>query len=110
MTETESRWAARVQAWRSSGESAADYARGRGFEASTLRWWSSRIGRGAVASDVVSKARTPPRVRMVRLEAPSTRRAPRALTVRVGVAQVDVQPGFDRALLRELVEALGGRS
>jgi hypothetical protein len=28
--------------------------------------------------------------------------------VRVGAAQVEVRAGFDRALLRELVEALGG--
>jgi hypothetical protein len=31
----------------------------------------------------------------------------RALMIRVGGAQVEVRSGFDRALLRELVEALG---
>jgi hypothetical protein len=30
------------------------------------------------------------------------------LTVRVGAAQVEVRSGFDRGLLRELVEVLGG--
>jgi hypothetical protein len=32
------------------------------------------------------------------------------LTVRVGVAQVEVRAGFDRLLLRELVDALGDAS
>jgi hypothetical protein len=36
--------------------------------------------------------------------------SPSSLTVRVGAAQVEVRPGFDRSLLRELVEALGGAS
>ena len=110
MTETESRWAGRVKAWKASGQLAADYARGRGFEASTLRWWSSRLGRERLASDVVAKPSAAPAVRMVRLVSAPTRPAPCALTVRVGVAQVDVQRGFDHALLRELVDALGGVS
>ncbi len=75
-----------------------------------MRWWSSRLGRGTIASDVVAKPSVAPPVRMVHLVAASTRSAPRALTVRVGAAQVDVQRGFDRALLRELVDALGGAS
>jgi hypothetical protein len=36
------------------------------------------------------------------------RPAAATLTVRVGLAQVEVGIGFDGALLRELVEALGG--
>jgi hypothetical protein len=32
------------------------------------------------------------------------------LTVRVGVAGIEVQAGFDRMLLRQVVEALGGAS
>jgi hypothetical protein len=39
---------------------------------------------------------------------PVRRLAASTLTVRVGLAQVEVGSGFDRALLRELVEALGG--
>jgi len=31
-----------------------------------------------------------------------------SLTVRVGTAQVEVRSGFDRVLLRELLDALGG--
>lgn len=103
MTATESKWAERVRAWKSSGESADAYAQGRGFEGSTLRWWSSRLGRGAVTPKVSG-----PRVRMVRVVAAA--RPAGSLSVRIGVAHVEVRAGFDRALLRELVETLGGES
>jgi len=33
-----------------------------------------------------------------------------SLSVRIGAAHVEVRAGFDRALLRELVEALGSAS
>jgi len=33
-----------------------------------------------------------------------------SMWVRIGAAHVEVRTGFDRALLRELVEALGGGS
>jgi len=44
---------------------------------------------------------------MVRLVA-AAKPASGSLTVRVGTASVEVRSGFDRSLLRELVEALGG--
>jgi len=43
MTETEAKWAARVLEWRESGKAAEEFAEGRGFEASTLRFWASRL-------------------------------------------------------------------
>src|SRR4051812_33759852 len=42
---TEETWAKRVDAWRASGETADVFAHGKGYEGSTLRWWSSRLGR-----------------------------------------------------------------
>ena len=44
---TETIWARRVEAWRGSGETADVFALGKGFEGSTLRWWSSRLGRAS---------------------------------------------------------------
>jgi hypothetical protein len=104
MTETETKWAERVREWKASGQVAEDYARGRGFAVATLRWWSSRLGRGAMSSR--PPARTAP-VRMVRVVR-AARPTASVLTVRVGAAQVEVPAGFDRTLLRELVAALGG--
>jgi hypothetical protein len=106
MTETEAKWAERVRGWKASGRRAEEYARGQEFAPSTLRWWSSRLGRGVVPSRA---PRTAASVRMVRV-VPAPRREASALTVRVGVAQVEVRAGFDPTVLRELVAALGGAS
>lgn len=108
MTGTESKWAERVQTWKSSGQSADDYARGQGFAASTLRWWASRLGRKVSAEPGVAEPKAAaPRVRMLRVVS-AAKPTTRSLTIRVGAAYVEVGAGFDRALLRELVETLGG--
>jgi hypothetical protein len=110
MTETESKWAERVKEWRASGQSAPEYARGREFKESTLRWWASRLDRGATRTPVAGKPRTASPVRMAHVVRAAAKPARASLTVRVGAAQVEVGAGFDRALLRELIEALGGAS
>jgi hypothetical protein len=40
-------WAIEVAAWKKSGQTAEAYARGRPMHPSTLRWWASRLARGA---------------------------------------------------------------
>ncbi|WP_437278068.1 IS66 family insertion sequence element accessory protein TnpA [Sorangium sp. So ce375] len=42
---TEVMWSERVRAWRESGQTAEEFARSRGFAASTLHGWSSRLSR-----------------------------------------------------------------
>ena len=90
-------WAERVQAWRESGQTAPAFAEGKGFSASLLRWWGSELARRAGTEKPVRVARV---VRRPRERA--------ALTVAVGAARIEVGPGFDHALLREVLEALGG--
>ncbi len=108
MTATESKWAERVREWKASGEPAEDYARGRGFEASTLRWWSSRLHRDVVDRGT-SRSPGAPTIRMARVERrPARESEAPSMIVRIGVARVEVLRGFDRDLLRELVDALGG--
>jgi hypothetical protein len=101
MTKTEAKWSARVEGWRASGKTAPEFAHGQGFESSTLRYWASRLKRLPP-----SLARPVPRVRMVRVRwtPPAVMAAP--LVVGVGAARVEVRSGFDRALLRQVVEAL----
>jgi hypothetical protein len=101
MTRTESKWAERVAQWRASGQTVTEYARGREYQASTLRWWSSRVGRGVVERSSGAS------VRMVRVVA-AAKPSESALSVRVGGVLVEIRPGFDVALLREVVHALGG--
>jgi hypothetical protein len=103
MTETEAKWAARVERWRASGKTAPEFAQGQGFESSTLRYWASRLKH---LPPSLSKPVPVPRVRMVRVRwtPPAVMAAP--LVVGIGAARVEVRSGFDRALLRQVVEAL----
>lgn len=80
-------WAKRVAEWRASGRKAEEFAAGRGFTASTLRWWASRLGRRDAA--------------FVRVERSAERPAARAgvIELEVGAVRVVVREGFDRSLL-----------
>lgn len=89
-------WAQRVRAWRTSGQTADQFAEGEGYAGSTLRWYASRLGRGG-----------PPRfLQLVPRSASSAHEA--GLLVEVGPARVRVMTGFDAKLLAEVVSALGG--
>ncbi len=95
MTEaTRTAWAGRVRQWRVSGLTAREFGAREGFNASTLRWWSSRLGREprptAAFVEVVLPAATPPAIELV---------------VRDGLC-IRVTRGFDSALLREVLAAL----
>jgi hypothetical protein len=98
MTDTEKRWSERVREWKASGRTAKDFAEGREFKASTLVYWASCLRR--------SRREAKPRVRIVRVvrtPAPTED----SIVVTVGAARVAVRAGFDGALLRQVVRALG---
>jgi len=96
MRSTAKQWAERVRAWRESGQTATAFAAGKDFTEGTLRWWSTELERRARREAV-------PVARVVRT--PS--RESTTIVVTIGAARVEVRAGFDAALLRELVEALG---
>ncbi len=116
MTETETKWANRVQAWRASGKTADAFAAGEEFEASTLRYWGSRLKaeRKVEPKASVVGHSAPSRVAMARvIRRRSPRSAPLAvpsgrLELIVGNTRITVERGFDPTLLREVVVALGG--
>jgi len=62
MTDTETKWSNRVQEWRASGKTPEEFAEGKGFEPSTLRFWASKLRQGKT-SPVTERA---PCVRMAR--------------------------------------------
>lgn len=114
-------WTARVREWKESGVSAKRFAEGKGLTVSTLRRWASRVRKldgDATTGETLSSASTTGvnsiGIRMLRVRTKSpTPRVSRAfgaaaLTVTVGAARIDVDPGFDAMLLRQVVEALGG--
>jgi hypothetical protein len=104
MTETESKWAERVREWKASGRTAGEFAEGREFKASTLVYWASCLRRGRVGA-LSPKKRQPP-VRMARVVR-SRGSVEDSIVVAVGIARVAVRAGFDEALLRRVVKALG---
>lgn len=108
MTETEGKWAERVRQWRASGQTAAEFAHGKGYEPSTLRYWASMLKRrrAQAATVAVSRSAAPVRVRMLRVQAVAPAGEP--MVVAIGAARVEVRTGFDRLLLRAIVEAVGG--
>jgi hypothetical protein len=102
MTETEMKWSERVRDWKASGRTAKQFVEGRDFKASTLVYWASCLRRGGVGAT----PRDEPRVRMARVVRTSAR-PDDSIVVAVGAARVAVRAGFDEALLRQVVRALG---
>ncbi len=93
---TRQKWAERVGAWRASGQGASAFSAGKGYEASTLRWWASRLGREEPLRIVPVIARA---------SRPETQGD---VVVEVGGVRVRVTRGFDGVLLAQVVRALGG--
>jgi len=99
MSETETKWKDRVREWKASGKKAEDFAAGRGFKGSTLRFWASRLRTPEKVAGPLP-AENEPRVRMARLTVGAS------LCVVVGAARIEVRDGFNKAVLRELVEEI----
>jgi hypothetical protein len=91
-------WTDRVRRWRESGLTARQFGERESLNPTTLRWWSSRLNRGAPAAATfielaLPRAAEPPAIEVV---------------VRDGV-RVRVAGGFDPELLRQVVAALEAR-
>ena len=99
MTATESKWAVRVEEWRSSGKTAEAFSEGQGFRPTTLRYWAS------VLRTAARKKQAVPMARVVRQQ-PSQGQGNVELVV--GNARIVLGRGFDAELLREVMTALGG--
>ena len=109
----EARWGEHVRAWRASGQTARAFAMSRGISDSSLRWWEKQLAKRSAAS-------APPPSPVARPSKPTTRSPSLARVVRpgeavdedagialvVGEITIAVRRGFDRTLLREVVQAL----
>jgi hypothetical protein len=104
MTATETKWSERVREWKASGKTAKEFVEGRDFKASTLVYRASCLRRKDGTAP--RRGKREPRVRMAQVVALRSH-ADEAIVVAVGSARVTVRAGFDRALLRQVVEALG---
>jgi putative component of toxin-antitoxin plasmid stabilization module len=109
MTATQAKWSERVQAWRASGKTADEYASAFEFQASTLRYWASRLKTESAEKPAVM-------ARVVRRRSPPGDVEPAGagvegvqpeVEIAVGGARILVRRGFDAELLRQVAAALG---
>lgn len=71
---------------------------GKGYESSTLRYWASRLKRGAAGAKPVVRLARVVRTRTAEVDAP--------IVVELGGARVVVRRGFDRAVLAAVFDAV----
>jgi transposase len=91
-------WASRVRRWRRSGLTAREFAEREGYNARTLSWWAS-----ALRDETSGPAKFIDVTAAVASALP-----PLDFVVRETVV-IRVRPGFDAALLRDVVAALEAR-
>lgn len=92
-------WAARVREWKQSGQTLRQFAEGKPFKPSTLRWWSTQLRQ-------VREESPKPEVRMIPVRIPRQESATALLFVEVGGARIGVRHGFDAELLRKVIAAI----
>jgi|SRR5271170_3708157 hypothetical protein len=107
MTATQTKWSERVQAWRASGKTADEYASAFEFQASTLRYWASRLKTESAEKPAVI-ARVVRRQSRALVVERGDAGVQAEVEVAVGEARIIVRRGFDAELLRQVAAALGG--
>ena len=120
MTQTEAKWAERVREWRESAMGAKEFADGKTYKASTLRWWATELRHraesgalqgkvpGGGASGRITMARVVTRGRPRNSAAGTGPAAARGVVVEVSGARIALTRGFDAELFSEVVRALAG--
>ena len=103
MTETESKWSARVAAWKASGQTAPKFCKDKDYSPGGLRYWASRLLRTPQRGG----APEPRLARVVRAShTPAATETP--IVLEVGDLRVGVRRGFDAEALRAVLGVLGG--
>ncbi len=114
MTKTDT-WAARVAAWRASGQTSEDYCSDKDFTAGALRHWSSRLKRvRALRLARVVRRRGRPRGSAAKSRVETAAERDRDATsatieVSMGDVRVLVRDGFRRSTLLEVLAVLEER-
>lgn len=105
-------WARLIAVWRSSGQTAASFARAHRLNSRTFAWWRSRLGREQAASSE-SAVRAPDSMTFVRVgSAPHANAVDRPEVLEVVVSDelsVRVPASVGAARVAELVHALRTR-
>jgi len=95
-------WRKRIEDMACSGLTVEKWCQRHGTTPRQYGYWRKKLGAAA-------KLRTPPAkwVAVTVAETPPAPPPPSSLTLRIAGAEIPLQPGFDPALLRAIVEALG---
>ena len=99
-TTAAAKWTARVQAWRQSGLTARVFCQDKDFSDGGLRYWGSRIRRGEAAG-------AKPELRLSRIVGGTMGDSVETpIWVEACGVRVEVRRGFDREVLRAVLEVL----
>ncbi|WP_029192853.1 IS66 family insertion sequence element accessory protein TnpA [Paenibacillus harenae] len=95
------KWEARIQAFRASGEKATQWCKANQINRRQLYAWIKRLD-AAPSSPRVKPATFLP----VQVTSDAKSESSSSLRIRIGSAVIEVEPGFEPALLRKVVYAL----
>ncbi len=112
MSETEAKWVERLREWHDSGKRAEEFAAGKPYKASTLKWWRTQLQRrGAVEGQMRRRAKSIPMARVIRRVgkgAPATSAVGGdGMVVEISGARISIGRDCDMELLAKVVRALG---
>ena len=110
-TRTERRWRRVVDEWRQSGQSAREFAKGRGISAGMIYAWSSRLGKPDASSPAAPPATAPKFLPVTLIEEAPTVSPERSAMLEVVLPRgeiIRVSPGADFTQLGRVVAALRG--
>jgi len=96
------KWEARVEAFRASGEKTTHWCKANQIDRRQLYTWIKKLDESPASSSVKQTTFIPVQV------TPEVKPAPcRSLRIQIGAVVIEVDAGFEPALLREVVRALG---
>lgn len=102
--DVQKKWEARVAAFRASGEKATGWCNANQVDRRQLYTWMKRLG-GTTASSAATQSATFIHVKVAPEPEPEKSTG---LRIRLGAAVIEVDAGFNPALLRDVVQALEG--
>ncbi len=106
MSDAREAWSRLVSQWRSSGETAREFASRHGVNASTLSGWAWRLGRERAADTGRQAEPQLPVSKMIELRGIPVQIHEECFELEVGGRRVRVPPSFDEDALRRLIDVL----
>jgi hypothetical protein len=112
MSETRAKWVERLREWQDSAQTAEEFAAGKPFKASTLKWWRTQLRRRAGATGPTrARAKPIPMAQVVRRVGTGVLATSAAqgngMVVEVSDARIIIGRDSDMELLAKVVRALG---